>query len=154
MDINKLTASIQVHEGLELKVYDDANGKPIVSGYTVIGNPSCGYGRNLAGKGISNAEATALLGDDIGDVIVQAEAQTWWSAIQNDDVRCRAVLEILFNVGLGSFNGFIKAVSALCDGDFTTAADEFESSKWASQVGQRAVTLTAMIKTGEDPIAT
>src|ERR1700679_1119521 len=109
VDLNKLTASIQVHEGLELKVYDDANGKPIVSGYTVIGNPTIGWGRCLSTKGITNAEATYLLGNDIADVILQAEAQTWWAVVKNDDVRARAFVEILFNIGLAKFNTFVKA---------------------------------------------
>jgi lysozyme len=140
VDMRKLTASIMAHEGLRLKPYKDATG-----------NTTIGYGRNLDGKGISTAEAANLLSDDIGDVILQAEAQTWWPVVKNDDVRARALVEIIFNIGLAGFNTFVKAIAALNDADFSTCVAEFKNSIWATQVGQRAIILTGMIETGEDP---
>ena len=143
VDMQKLTASIQAHEGLRLQIYDDING------YATIG-----YGRNLSTKGISNDEATYLLGNDIRSAIGEAEAQPWWGVVKNDDVRSRALIEILFNVGLGSFNRFVKAVAALCAGDFPTAANQFRDSAWFKQVGslpgQRGYVLCQMIETGCD----
>lgn len=150
VDMNKLTTSIQVHEGLELKIYDDANGKLIVPGYTVIGNPTIGWGRCLSTKGVTSAEANQLLGNDIADVILQAEAQAWWETIKNDDVRARAIIEILFNLGLAKLNTFVKALNALANADFSACAAEFRNSTWAKQVRKRAVALTAMIETGQD----
>jgi lysozyme len=144
LDVAKLTVSIQRHEGLRLHPYTDTTG-----------NITIGWGRNLSGKGISNGEATQLLSNDISDVIIQAEAQAWWPNVQNDDVRARALCEIIYNIGLAGFNGFVKAIAALCDDDFTTAANEFRDSAWASQVGsqpgQRGYVLCQMIETGEDP---
>ena len=54
-------------EGLRLKVYDDASGKPVTAGSVLAGHPSIGYGRNLAGKGISESEADAMLAEDLVD---------------------------------------------------------------------------------------
>ena len=53
-------------EGLRLKVYDDASGKPVTAGSVLAGHPSIGYGRNLAGQGISESEADAMLAGDLG----------------------------------------------------------------------------------------
>jgi lysozyme len=138
-DMGKLAASVMAHEGLRLFPYTDTTG-----------NLTIGYGRNLNGKGISTAEAAILLSDDLTDVRMEAESQAWWSVVQNDDVRARALLEILFNLGLVGLNGFVKALAYICTGDFADAANEFRSSEWATQVGQRAVILTAMIQTGQD----
>jgi len=45
--------------------------------------------------------------------------------------------------------GFVKALEAMSRGQFDIAADEFMDSRWASQVGNRAVRVTEMIRTGE-----
>ena len=139
VDLNKLTVSIQRHEGLRLFPYTDTTG-----------NTTIGYGRNLSGKGISNGEATALLQDDINDAITLAESQVWWPMVVSCEPRARALIEMLFNLGLGGFNTFKSAISALESGDFETAAADFLNSEWANQVGNRAQELTQMIATGED----
>ena len=41
-------------------VYDDATGKPIRAGDTLIGHPTLGFGRNLSGKGIEDDEAEVM----------------------------------------------------------------------------------------------
>ena len=77
--------------------------------------------------------------------------RTRWAAVANDDVRSRALCEILFNLGLSRLNGFVKALGYLREGDFGDAANEFRNSTWFGQVGKRAVILTEMIETGQDP---
>ena len=60
-----------------------------------------------------------------------------------------ALVNICFNLGLPRFLKFKKALAAAEDQDWELCADEFMDSKWASQVGQRAVELTTIIRTGE-----
>ena len=45
--------------------------------------------------------------------------------------------------------GFVKALEAMSREQFDIAADEFMDSRWAKQVGNRAVEVTEMIRTGE-----
>lgn len=139
VDLDKLTASIKAHEGLRLSPYDDATG-----------NLTIGYGRNLTGDGISNAEANYLLGNDLQSAIGEAEAQPWWNNVKDNDARSRALIECIFNLGIGKFNGFTKAIAALCTGDFETAGAELLNSLWAREVGKRAEVLAAMVQTGVD----
>lgn len=139
MDIKKLTASIQVNEGLRLKPYIDTTG-----------HISIGYGRNLNAKGISTSEAAFLLGDDIQDAITACEGQPWWDVVRNDDVRSRALVEMCFNMGIGGLRTFTHALAALSAGDFAEASAQFLNSQWASQVGNRAKILAQMIETGKD----
>jgi len=43
---------------------------------------------------------------------------------------------------------FEKMLAALKIGDWDTAANEMRNSRWAEQVGQRAVTLATMMREG------
>lgn len=139
MDIDKLTTSIQVHEGLRLFPYQDATG------HTTIG-----YGRNLSGNGISPAEADYLLSTDIKHAISAAHAETWWPVVADNDARSRAIIEIIFNMGANGVGTFKTAIAYLENADFNNAADAFLDSLWAKQTGQRAIDLTNMIRTGTD----
>lgn len=139
VDIAKLTASIQQHEGLRLNPYIDSTGHSTI-----------GYGHNLAG-GITQNAANFILSEDIAVSQTACESQVWWDNVSGDDVRSRAIIEMVFNMGLGGLLTFRQAIAALAAGDFAAAADQFEQSKWYGQVGKRAVTLTEMIRTGLDP---
>lgn len=138
MDKDKLIASIQLGEGLRLKPYVDSVGKITI-----------GYGRNLTDKGISTDEADALLNNDIMVAFCEAEDEPWWPNVINNDARSRALVEMIFNMGLGRFHGFVNAIACLMNNDFTGAAANFMDSLWAKQVHDRAVRLTQMIATGE-----
>jgi lysozyme len=152
MDELKLQAGLSAREGNLAYVYDDATGNPIIKGYTVIGNPTIGIGRLLTKeKGLSNAERQLLLSNDITGAVADAEGEPWWPVVANDDVRSRAMVELVFNLGLGKLRGFVNALSALGNGDFAGAAAGFMDSDWAREVGNRAAILTQMIATGNDP---
>jgi lysozyme len=139
MDNSKLQASIMAHEGLRLKAYIDTAGKTTI-----------GYGRNISDDGISQSEAVLLLANDMQSCIAQAEGEPWWPVVVNDDVRSRAMVELVFNLGIGKLRGFVNALSALGGGDFEGAAAGFLDSEWAREVGNRAAVLTEMIRTGVD----
>ena len=47
-------SQLQSQESYRRFVYDDATGREIVPGYTVQGNPTICYGRNLIAQGISD----------------------------------------------------------------------------------------------------
>jgi lysozyme len=139
VDYEKLEASVKLHEGLRLNLYQDTTG-----------HWSIGYGRNLSNEGISAAEASCLLQSDLNRAISLAEGEDWWSHVRGNDARARAMCEIVFNMGVRGVRGFVFAVAALCNDDFETAAREFLNSAWAKQVGKRAETIAQMIRTGKD----
>ena len=68
-----------------------------------------------------------------------------------DDVRQNVLLEMCFNLGAPRLNQFYKMWEAVERRDFKEAAAQMLDSKWAQQVGQRAITLSAMMKSGEWP---
>ena len=71
----------------------------------------------------------------------------WFNALT--EARQDAMIDICFNLGLTRLRGFIKALEAMSREQFDIAADEFLDSRWAEQVGNRAVRVTEMIRTGE-----
>lgn len=124
-------------EGLKLKPYLCTAGKLTI-----------GVGRNLDDVGITREEAIDLLGNDIDRVEAECQKQPWWPAVANDGVRSRAMLNMAFNVGLSRLSGFKRMLAAVQVKDWTRASKEMLDSKWASQVGQRAVRLAKMMETG------
>ena len=59
------------------------------------------------------------------------------------------MINLCFNLGLTRLRGFVKALEAMSREQFDVAADEFMDSRWAKQVGNRAVEVTELIRTGE-----
>ena len=59
------------------------------------------------------------------------------------------LIDICFNMGLPRLLKFEKSLTAMSIGDYDRAADEFLDSRWANQVGARAITITDMIRTGD-----
>lgn len=133
-------------ESERLFVYDDATGQPIKPGSIVVGNPTIGVGRNVSGLGITKEESRYLLGNDIARVDSEcSRAYTWFG--QLDLVRESVILNMRFNMG-PRLDQFVNTLAAVARHDYDDAAAFMEQSKWHRQVGQRAVRLEAMMRTG------
>lgn len=132
-----LSQSIATNENCRLNPYTDTTGHLTI-----------GFGRNLTDNGISLDEARYMLGNDIRSALFQAEAEPCWANVKNNDARARAITEMVYNMGIGGFRTFVNATKLLCANDFNGAADAFLDSEWAKQVGNRAIILTQMIRTG------
>ncbi len=138
MNLERLKAQITLHEGKRLKPYIDTVGKVTI-----------GIGRNLTDRGITDEECQFLLEGDIKLVQIYAAAFSWYDDL--DEVRQAVVLDMLFNMGPGRFAGFVKLISAIERRDWADAAFQMMDSTWAIQVGQRAIRLSEMMKTGKWP---
>ena len=135
--MNKLIEQLKRHEGIELKPYQDTVGK-----WTI------GVGRNLDDIGISEQEAEMLLLNDITEAKRQLIAVMPWTQ-ELDEVRFSALLNFVFNVGIGTASKFVNAMALLKQKSYDMAAQEMLNSRWAKQVGQRAIEVTEQIRTGE-----
>ena len=104
-----------------------------------------GVGRNLETVGLSDDEINYLLKNDIARCEDQLEVSfTWYSNLDQD--RKDALINLCFNLGIGTLFKFTKALAAMEAGDYELAAAEFLDSKWAKQVGQRAIEVTDVIR--------
>ena len=130
---------------------DEGTG-PMVRGrhlpYTdTVGKTTIGYGRNLTDNGLSSREAFTLLEHDVDEAIADLSATYSWFA-RLDGVRQRALVNMRFNLGPHRFRQFRQTLAATEAGDYRTASTQMLKSKWAGQVGQRAVRLARMMATG------
>lgn len=126
---------IKKHEGLRLKPYRCPAGKLTI-----------GYGRNLDDVGISEGEAEVLLTNDISRAIGEAQILAGHAWVDLSDNRKAVLVDMVFNLGLTRLSKFYKFLAALREGDYATAAKEMLNSKWAKQVGRRAITLAYIME--------
>ena len=59
------------------------------------------------------------------------------------------MIDIAFNLGATRLRGFRRALAAMEAANYKEAATEFLDSRWAKQVGGRALEVTDMIASGE-----
>lgn len=137
MNRDKLKELLIYHEGLKLKPYKDSVGKLTI-----------GVGRNLEDVGITEQEALYLLDNDISKVVSYCRtAFPWFNGLC--DTRQNVVASLIFNIGAKGFSEFKKLIAAIERQDFDAAANEMKLSRWASQVGKRAVELADMMRSGD-----
>jgi len=126
------------HEGLRLKPYRCPAGKLTI-----------GIGRNLDDRGISQTEAYVLLENDIQNCEKQLvdEIPEIYSGL--DEVRKSVLLNMCFNLGIGGLLGFNNTLAYIAAGDWERAANGMLASKWAKQVGRRAIELSELMRKGK-----
>lgn len=148
----QLRQELRGDEGEVLHVYDDKTGRPIGPGTAVIGNPSIGVGRNLTGRGLTQAEAELLLSNDIAACEAElAPGLPWITSLS--PARQTVIYSLYFNTGLGNparFEaGWPNFLAQMKAGQFAAAADNLESSQpWATEVGPRAHRLAELVRFG------
>jgi lysozyme len=149
MDKQKLINLISDHEGVKLKVYDDATGQELKAGDILIGHPTIGIGRNVAkdGLGISQEEAEFMLMNDIDRV--KEEIKNFPIEHLNE-VRTAIIIDMAFNMGITRFNPnkWKKTFQAIVDEDWQKATTEMLDSNWARQTKRRSAKLSQMMLLG------
>ena len=111
-------------------------------GYLTIG-----VGRNLDDRGITQEESRFLLKTDMEIVLKEAATLDYWDEL--NDARKLVIADMIFNLGLSRFIRFVKFAAALRIHDYTLAAHEMMDSRWATQVGRRAIKLRDIMLSGE-----
>ena len=136
MNSEQLSAQLTTDEGKRRRIYTDTVGKLTV-----------GIGRNMSDRDLSDDEIDLMLKNDIDRVIGQLDAVApWWKMLS--DRRQQALANMGFNMGVPTLMTFKNSLALLQNGKFEQAADAFMDSKWAGQVGARAVRITTMIREG------
>ena len=136
MTYKKLTEQLIRHEGLKLKPYKCTAGKLTI-----------GVGRNLDDVGISKGEALHLLSQDIITAKDELVRVFPWTH-ELDEVRFQTLVNMVFNLGISRLAQFTKTMSLIHDGEYDAAATEMLDSRWAKQVGNRAIELSEQMRTG------
>ena len=128
------------------------------------GKRSIGYGRNLDDVGISPEEiktlqldmdnlvvtkekAGVLLANDFRKCISQLKQ---YIPVFNklDETRQCILIDMCYNMGIGTLTKFEKTIGYLEQGDFMLASAQMKASKWHTQVKNRAINLENYMVTG------
>lgn len=116
------------------------------------GRLTVGYGRNIdpdGGRGISQAEALMLLSHDIQEC--EQDVREFYGPILWDrigQVRRDALVNMRFQLGPKGFRKFELMHDAVRSGDWERAANEAQSSLWATQTRNRASRIVQELRSG------
>lgn len=136
MNREKLAAQLTIDEGRRARIYTDTVGKLTV-----------GVGRNISDRAFSEDEIDLMLNNDIKLVERSLDhSLPWWR--QMNDARQNVLANMCF-MGIGTLLTFVNTLAAMKSGRYDAAADGMLKSKWAKQVGQRAVRLAEIMRKGE-----
>lgn len=134
MDLTKIRSQLIQHEGYKTHLYKDS-----------VGLWTIGVGHNIEERGLSDRAIQVILDDDIAEAVADLERNlNYFSELP---ISCQnALVNLSFNLGIARLLQFKKMLIALKNNDWATAADELLDSRYATQVGQRALDVAEMIR--------
>tara|TARA_B110000879_G_C10757866_1_gene350419 strand:+ start:109 stop:519 length:411 start_codon:yes stop_codon:yes gene_type:complete len=135
MDMVRLRETITRHEGSRLQMYQDS-----------LGIWTIGVGHNIQEKGISPQVMELMLDEDLLEAISELKRSVSFFSKMPQQVQ-EALVNLSFNLGIPRLMQFKKTLALLREGDFESAADELLDSRYAEQVGRRALEIADMIRT-------
>lgn len=149
-----LIEQLKLHEGFRSNYYTCTAGKKTIGyGRNVDDNPFTKEELNRLGRcefgnlPMTEDEAEYLLVNDVNNVMTELKRHIDLSC--HSSARQAAIINMAFNLGVPRLLKFKKALAAMNRKQYRLAAIEMLDSRWADQVGQRAVDLAGQMQTGE-----
>ena len=146
MDRVSLKARLASEEAERLVAYRDSLGILTVGiGHNCQSKPVEGVTK--PGDYISPELEQQLFDSDVDDAVAELDKYLpWWS--QLDDARQNVMVDLCFNMGIGTLRTFVHTLSLIEEGAYGAAANGMAHSLWARQVGTRAEFLEAAMRSG------
>lgn len=145
MNYYRLRATIKRHEGFRRFAYDDATGETVPA---PKGKLTIGYGWNLQAHGLPALIAEELLDSSISEAERGARKIFGSDFDRLSNERQEVIVSMAFNMGESRLRKFVNTIAAIKAGDWRKARAEMLDSKWAKQVGPRAVELAVAMERG------
>ena len=140
-----------IHEGLRLQPYFCSKKKLTIGvGRCLDTNPLTAEEEKVVGDwrhGITKCSAMYLLRNDIKRIYKELKKELPYFA-DLDSERQYALIDMAFNLGVYGLLRFKKMLKAIEKGDFKTASKECLDSKYAKEVGVRALRIAKTIENG------
>lgn len=136
--LSDLAAQLRVDEGVRSKPYRDTEG------YLTIG---CGH--NLDAEGLCHDAIEAQLQFDIRTKAVEPLDKfipAWKTYPESVQL---ALGNLMFNMGPKTLLGFHQTLSLIEKGHYREAAAQLLRTKYAKQVGQRAIRVAALLSSAQ-----
>ena len=151
LDMSEIVNRLKYHEGLRLEPYRCTRGKLTIGiGRCIDTNPFTTEELISIGDwqhGITREMAHMLCRNDINRCISDLRKKIEFFE-KLDKERQYVLIDLCFNLGIKGLLKFKNMLSSLGTGNWNKAADELLNSKYASQVGKRAIRLASTIRNG------
>ena len=134
MNYEFLREQLRHDEGVRSKPYIDTVGKVTI-----------GVGHNLSDLGLPQDIIDGLFERDI-EAAIHACAALYPNWFRIPDIKQTALVNMAFNLGQSRLSKFKRMRMAVLNEDWPTVAAEMLDSKWARQVGDRAMRLANLMK--------
>lgn len=152
IDMNEKIQRLVMHEGCRLQPYYCTRGKQTIGvGRNLDDNPLTEEERRVCGDwehGITKQSAFYLLRNDIKRCEKECRKEIAFYELL-DDERQYALLDMVFQLGIGGVKKFKKMLMAMACGYWEDASKECLNSKYAQQTPKRAKRIAETIRTGK-----
>ena len=151
LDMAEMITRLKKHEGCVLHPYICPAGKLTIGiGRNVMDNPFTDEERIAVGdwqNGITKEAAHMLCRNDISKCITQLRQHVPFFD-KLDKERKYALIDLCYNMGIKTLLTFKKTLANIGCGNYKIAAEQLLQSKYAKQVGDRALRIAKLIETG------
>lgn len=142
MSLEGLKIRIKIHEGFRDTVYEDSLGKATI-----------GYGHLVTYKDKFEPDRKypkemldELFEQDFQEAVNNADYFIKSHELQICDIARQVLIEMCFQLGIGTLNKFKNMIKALQEKDYKTAGDEMINSRWYKQTKERCQKLADIMR--------
>ena len=145
MNIEALREQLKIDEGVKYEIYKDHLGYPTFGIGHLITENDPEHGKPDGTK-ISEDRVNEIFETDVAKFV--SEAKILFPDLDDlPDVAQQVIVKMAFNMGRPRLSKFKNFIAGVNDRDWTRAAEEMMDSRWATQVGDRAIRLRNQILT-------
>ena len=145
MNIEALREQLKVDEGVKYEIYKDHLGYPTFGIGHLITEDDPEHGEP-DGTEISEDRVNEIFESDVAKFV--SEAKILFPDLDElPDVAQQVIVNMAFNMGRPRLSKFKNFIAGVNDRDWVRAAEEMMDSRWADQVGDRAIRLRNLILT-------
>jgi lysozyme len=144
MNINRLREQLKIDEGVKYEIYLDHLGYPTFGIGHLVTQHDEEHGKPV-GTPITEERVNSVFDSDVETYI--SEAKKVFPDLDNlpEDAQ-EVIVNMTFNMGAPRLSKFKKFIAAVEAHNWNTASVEMMDSRWAKQVGNRAIRLRDRIK--------
>lgn len=144
MNIDNLREQLKIDEGVKYEIYLDHLGYPTFGIGHLITEADEEHGKPV-GTPITEQRVNAVFDSDVETYVSEAK-KVFPNLTELPGEAQEVIVNMTFNMGAPRLSKFKKFIAGVNAGDWNTAAVEMMDSRWAKQVGNRAIRLRDRIK--------
>ena len=145
MNVDNLREQLKIDEGVKYEIYNDHLGYATFGIGHLIVEGDEEHGKPL-GTPVSEERVNAIFEEDVKKYISESK-KVFPNLDDLPEIAQEVIVNMCFNMGAQRLSGFKKFIAGVNSGNWNTAAIEMMDSRWARQVGDRAVRLKNRILT-------